>query len=151
MCETERRPGDIFLTRWADEEKNTTPGHWNHAAILMDGWQIVEAQMAPNTVLVEDFDVFWNRYAEIVVLRVNHVLGHSIGLRMASNARLIVGSPYRKIASGFNFLRRSGRGENCVSVVRKCYRDAVGDDPGWTYPDDIAKKHGRIFTVVSRK
>ena len=127
--------GDILLTRHADESKNTSPGHWNHAAIYVGDNTVVEAQERPDAVLTVDWPVFYYRYAEVLILRPK--FPDFIRYNMAVAARRIVGSTYRKLASLFVFLRRSHRGENCVSVVRKAFKQATGYDPKWRKPDDV--------------
>jgi len=39
------------------------------------------------------------------------------------------------------------RGENCVSAVRKSYKEALGYDPGWRRPDDISTDKRLQFIV----
>jgi cell wall-associated NlpC family hydrolase len=139
--DTEVKIGDIFITRNAggpeSDEKggaNMSPGYFNHAAIYV-GDGIVEAQADPiDKVILSDYDEFWYRYPIIKVLR----LDESVGKLAAERAKSLVGSSYRTIASIFKHLRKTTRGENCVSVVRKAYRDALGSDPRWKIPDSIA-------------
>jgi len=110
--------GDVILTR--NDSDNPSPGYWNHASLYVGNYKIVEAQVKPNKVILSDLAEFWNRYPEIVVLRIKPVHITS-ATSIVIDARKIVGSPYRKIASLFRFLRRGHRGENCVSVFRKSF------------------------------
>ena len=126
--------GDILLTRHADEEKNTSPGHWNHAAMYVGESTIVEAQAGPAVVLTVDWPTFYHRYGEILVLRSYYPV--EVRNKMAAIARTLVGATYRKYASIFLFLRRD-KGENCVSTVRKAFKQATGVDPRWKKPDDV--------------
>lgn len=139
-------PGDIVITRneGDDREYNTSPGYWNHAAIYTgDGF--VEAQPSPNEVILSNKYEFYRRYPRIRVYRLNEDKG-----KMATaEARKLLGSRYRKLASMFRFLRRDRRGENCVSVVRKAYSRATGTDYKWSKPDDIANDPN--LTMVDEK
>jgi len=127
--------GDILLTRHADEEKNTSPGHWNHAAMYVGDNTIVEAQARPDAVLTVDWPTFYHRYAEIAVFRSYYPA--EVRNKMGEAARTLLGSLYRKYASIFRWLRSSTKGENCVSTVRKAFKQATGFDPRWKKPDDI--------------
>ena len=134
--------GDFILTRNLKEEDNTSPGYWNHCAIYIGDNHIVEAQAGPNAVIMSDLTEFFNRYPQIIVLRVTDE--DSMAAKMVEEGKALVGTPYRKIASIFNSLRNSRRGENCVTVVRKCYLTAFTIDPGWRRPDDV-KNFGQII------
>ena len=139
-------PGDIFLTRWdgLDEANNASPGYFNHAAIYYGDNLIIESQEAFG-IVYSDLEKFKNRYPIYVVLRYNNNIEAA---KAANIAKTMIGIPYRKIASAFYFLRRSRRGENCVSMVRKCYL-ILGHDPGWKIPDHIWEDES--FTSVERK
>ncbi|MBQ2791402.1 MAG: hypothetical protein IJE97_17340 [Thermoguttaceae bacterium] len=66
----ELRPGDILAARWEDEERNGTPGFWNHLAIVgADGTCVVEAQKSADGVVTASINDFLARYSEIVVFR----------------------------------------------------------------------------------
>ena len=138
-------PGDVILTRNEHESDNSSPGYWNHASLYVGGHEIVEAQIKPNKVILSDLAEFWNRYPEILVLRITNISHCDVLI----TARKIVGSPYRKIASLFRFLRRSDRGENCVSVIRRSFTKTLEYDPGWKIPDDIMKDN--LFYIVGTK
>ena len=127
--------GDILLTRHADEAKNTSPGHWNHAAMFVGDDTIIEAQAGPDAVLTVDWPTFYHRYGEILVLRSYYPA--EVRNKMATNARTLVGAMYRKYASIFRWMRTSLKGENCVSTVRKAFKQATGFDPRWKKPDDV--------------
>ncbi len=133
------KEGDIFLTRHAREEDNTSPGFWNHAAIYVGNSPfdnaVVEAQAKPNKVIYTPLDVFLNRYPHILILRITDVTSYPV--YVAQEARKLIGSKYRKLASVFRFIRRDFRGHNCVSVVRTAFKRAYHYDPGWKLPDSI--------------
>ena len=139
-------PGDVFLTRWEgfDESHNASPGYFNHACIYYGDNLIIESQEAYG-IVYSDLEKFKNRYPIYVVLRYNSSVGAE---KAAAFAKTMIGLPYRKIASVFRFLRDSWRGENCVSMVRKCY-SILGTDPGWKIPDDIW--HDESFRTIERK
>lgn len=133
--------GDFFLTRNLKEEDNSSPGYWNHCAIYIGNNQVVEAQAAPDAVIVSDLTEFCNRYPQFLVLRITNE--DNMAAKMVVEAKKLIGTEYRKMASWFNRLRKSSKGENCVSVVRKCYTAAFVVDPGWRIPDDV-KPFGKI-------
>lgn len=141
----EVRPGYFLLTRNTEEVGNNSPGFWNHVAIVgHDNW-VIEAQQEPNSVIKVPGQFFWERYPEILVLKPRGDIGDSI----AKAAESLIGVRYRKIASIFNFMRRSERGENCVSVARKAYLLATHCDPKWRIPDDL--ESSRYLTKVFKK
>lgn len=141
------QPCDILLTRHQEEARNRSPGYWNHAAIYIGKSIIVEAQEGKG-VITCPVDTFWNRYAEIVVLRwLSNEKNKQIPIAAAA---VLVGTSYRKVASLFQYMRGSSRGENCVSVVRKSFMTALGYDPGWKKPDDIIQNN-ILFYVVGFK
>jgi hypothetical protein len=64
------RPGDILAARWADEERNGTPGFWNHLAIVgTDGRSVVEAQKTADGIVTATVVDFWARYSDVEVFR----------------------------------------------------------------------------------
>ncbi len=139
-------PGDIFLTRWdgLDESHNASPGYFNHCALYYGNNRIIEAQEAYG-IIYSDLVKFKNRYPIYVVLRYNNNIDAA---KAADVAKTMIGLPYRKIASIFRFMRKSSRGENCVSMVRKCY-SVIGHDPGWKIPDHVWAD--KSFSSVARK
>jgi uncharacterized protein YycO len=136
--------GDIFLTHNTDEVGNDSPGYWNHAAMYIGGDIVIEAQDTTGviTVRLEDFK---RRYPEWIRMRCKD---KGAAQRAADAAYTFVGSAYHKMASIFLRFRRKSKGENCVSVVRKAYKEATGHDPGWKIPDHIFKS--RWFRIVER-
>jgi hypothetical protein len=129
-------PGDIFLTRHADEALNTSPGHWNHAAIYIGRGEVVEAQSEPGAVISTPLGEFFARYGEVRLLRLR-VAPERYGEAAALRATQLIGTRYRLAASLPPILRSTIRGENCVSTVRRCYQYATGIDPRWRIPDDL--------------
>jgi len=135
-------PGDILLSRnlGDDEENNATPGYWNHSGIYVGNDRVVEAQSPPwgGKVLLSHKIEYFQRYPYLVVKR--HVQPHKdpeAGNVAANEAIKSVGVKYRKLASLFRRLRSVSKGENCVSVVRRGWAIALGEDPRWVKPDDI--------------
>ena len=125
------QPGDILATRNATEAENSSPGHWNHLAVYVGNGQVVEAQRGPG-VIVSGFSEFIARYPEILVLRLRSGKGQAI----ADEVWRHVGTPYAPLASVPRFLRRTERGNNCVSVARRGATAGIGRDPRWRKPDD---------------
>ena len=143
------RLGDVFVTRNAgnDEEDNTSPGYWNHAAIYGGNHEVVEAQVEPhNQVILTNINEFFARYPQLRILRHKDP---EIGPMAAMYARTLVGVHYRKLASIFRFLRNSRRGENCVSVVRKAIQEVSQQTVVWRIPDDVAEDE--MFIVIYEK
>ena len=132
-------PGDIFITRNLLDEQNETPGYWNHAAIYIGNGLILEAQPAPNAVIISKVQEFYDRYPYVAILRYDHKDWQALGLKAANKAQTSQGFVYRKLASMKRFLRRPSRGENCVSLVRRAWKDAVGFDFMWHLPDGVYK------------
>lgn len=129
-------PGDIFVTRNAEESENTSPGHWNHMAIYVGQNQVVEAQVDQG-VIYSDLAEFIARYSEILVLR----LREGDGQLMADAARQYVKNPYNRLGSLPFRLRPPEQGDNCVSLMRRCYIAAKGRDPRWRIPDRAVRDH----------
>ena len=146
-------PGDIFITRNAgsDEIDNRSPGFFNHLAIYVGCDKIVEGQDSPhNSIIESNISEFLIRYPIIRVFRHPY---EKVREKAAEQARKKVGVPYRRVASIFRFLRRTSKGENCVSLVRKCYKEASGYYAKWFKPDDAYyhfKKGGRFKEVFSK-
>lgn len=138
--------GDVMLTRgYGNENNNTSPGFWNHTAIVLDSINIVHA-LENKGVILDTIDNLLKDVKYCAVLRLNDGSRKQV---FARKAVALEGSPYRTIASIFNFLRRSYRGENCVSVARKAYKQAYNDDPRWKLPDDIFED--RRFRIVGKR
>jgi hypothetical protein len=154
-------PGDIFVTRNANEDDNGNPGYWNHIAILTI-MGIVEAQMPPwDTIICNTLYSFFNRYPQIQAYRwnakiknnklvcakpIDQALTAEIRLKASQKAITMIGGKYRLLASIFPNLRKF-RGDNCITVVRKAYKDACDIDPKWRIPDDITKDKRLIFLI----
>lgn len=139
------QPGYVFLTRNTEEVGNESPGFWNHCAIMSNKRTIVEAQELCKGVIEVKLMYFLERYPEFICLRHPNI---KISIDAGRYASTIVSSPYRWDASRHWRLRDSGRGENCVSVVRRSYNKAFGKDNWWITPDDVlnhAKKHHWIM------
>ena len=154
-------PGDIFVTRNADEKQNRNPGYWNHVAILTK-MGVVEAQMTPwDTVICNTLYEFTNRYPQIQVYRWNGVVKkdkiicaeevdfketEQIRLRAAQKAITLIGKKYTMWASLFPNLRRF-RGDNCITVIRRAYKEACGVDPKWKLPDNVTEDKRLVFLI----
>lgn len=134
------KPGDIFLTRWFDEDKNSSPGYWNHAAILDEHGNIVESLMDKG-VVKQDFDEWFNSLESYCVVR---YFDSQVALQAAREAAKYIGKPYRLITSTFTIIGplRTQLGLNCVALVRLCYRDAAGYDTRVSFPDNFLEREG---------
>lgn len=165
----ELRPGDILAARWADEERNGTPGFWNHLAIVgTDGKRVVEAQKSADGVVTAPINRFLARYSDVDVFR---FFDSETSRRAAAFAESRValetfltpplrpegekekreigeserkkgersGPRYSWSASLAPFLRSDAATENCVSLVRRAYWEAAGVDYRWKTPDDLAR------------
>ncbi|MBP3531709.1 MAG: hypothetical protein J6K25_11100 [Thermoguttaceae bacterium] len=66
----ELRPGDILAARWEEEERNGTPGFWNHLAIVgANGDCVVEAQKSADGIVTAPINGFLARYSDVCVVR----------------------------------------------------------------------------------
>ena len=64
------RPGDLLAARWADEDRNGTPGFWNHLAIVGTGGAcVVEAQKSADGVVIAPIKCFLARYSDVCAFR----------------------------------------------------------------------------------
>jgi uncharacterized protein YycO len=140
--------GDILLTKNNEEIGNESPGDLNHAAIYVGEGIVVESQQEPKQVIAVAAQSFIDRYPYIKVLRYTDKV---VAERAAKNAYYMIGTPYDKASSIFRRMR-NWRGVNCVALVRKAYRDATTQDPGWQFPDHIFEevKHGHFKVVWSK-
>lgn len=66
----ELRPGDILAARWEEEERNGTPGFWNHLAIVGANRDcVVEAQKSADGIVTVPINGFLARYSDVCVVR----------------------------------------------------------------------------------
>lgn len=140
---TTLQDGDIFISRWYEEEPNTSPGYWNHCAIYCDG-KVVES-LNDRGVLEWGYGDWLLKMQRVIVLRQSR---EDIAETAALYAPTLVGKPYRFESSIFFFMPwwRINKGLNCVSVVRLCYARAFRKDPLWRFPDDIVADE-RFYSV----
>ena len=132
------RSGDIVLTRNADAVGNPN-GYFNHTAIVAvtsRGPVIVEMQQDFNTCIAVRADCFFRRCPEYCVIRNKNAFAAETAGRFALTQ---VGVPeYRTLAS-LKPCPQLGNGDNCVSLVRRCYIAAGLIDPRWIKPDGVFK------------
>ena len=140
------QPGDIFLSRNPGGDlANLTVGYWNHLGIYCGiiNNSVIEAQEKWGVIETKLPD-YIDKYARLKIIR----LDDAKGLEMANHAITFIGTPYRRLASLFVFLRPRTRGENCVSLMRKIYKDVNGQDPRWRIPDNILEDdHEQILEL----
>jgi Orthopoxvirus protein of unknown function (DUF830). len=128
--------GDLVLTRNDAETGNTSPGYWNHVAIVAvsEGvTYIIEAQGGHGVIAVDERK-FFERYPKYRIFR---YADRDAGYRAAVAAWERIGTPYLLTASIRARIRPDGDGDNCVSLVRRAYLKATGHDFGWRQPDHL--------------
>lgn len=138
----EINPGDIILTRNLRPIHNLTPGFYNHAAIYCGCNIIIEAQIRKG-VITTDLEEFLDRYPIVTAVR---YAGGKFNTEAAAYARNFGGKKYGKLSSLFKRLFNDGA-DNCVSLVRRIFKDIGEVDTGWKVPDDIANDNNveKIF------
>ena len=145
----EVRSGDIILTRNADSVGNPN-GYFNHATIAAEtpqGMVIVEMQRDFNTAIAVTVDGFFRRCPEYLILRYSNPFVASNAGRFALTQ---VGVPEYRLLASLKPCVKLGVGDNCVSLVRRCYIAAGLLDQRWIKPDGVFKfsrSHG--FRVVA--
>lgn len=117
--------GTVLVSRNRIERENTSPGFWNHLAIISQG-HVVEAQKGPG-VIRTSFSVYLGRdYSRILVLEPQDL---DAGVRAAAISESLVGLKFN-ILSSFpgkdRPLLMQVRGVNCDSVIRYSERQATG-------------------------
>ena len=136
--------GTILISRNQDESQNTSPGHWNHLAIVSSETPfttIVEAQ-AGQGVIKTPLSVYLKRPYEPVQCLVP--CDRAAGQRAATKAESYVGLPYSKLGSILRVkARRLQRGEkpsvNCVVPVKAAYWAEDRRARRVKIPDDVLK------------
>lgn len=124
--------GDLFLTRNRLLIHNLTPGFFNHTAIYVGYNLVVEAQVRKG-IIHSSLNEFINRYPTLLVVRYKNGDYNDVA---GAYARNFVGKYYKKKASLLKVLANDGA-DNCVSLVRRIFKDITGTDPGWRFPDNI--------------
>lgn len=143
--------GTTLLSINRDPRLNTSPGTWNHAAIVANG-HIVESQAGivergqGKGVINTTFADFLSRdYSKIIALV---PLDSGLGERAADRADQFVGLPFRKLSSlpRRETPRREKRGMNCNSTVRAAFVDAGGPKmPKQKIPDRFLAMRGKLY------
>lgn len=123
--------GDILLTRNMNE--NSSPGYYNHAAIISIKNWVVESQALPMGVIAVPIWSFFKRYPEILVLR---CIDTNLANTTASLAVRYIGRKYSKYMS-IRPLRLWGHGDSCISLISRIYNRATGIKHKWYIPDDL--------------
>ena len=132
------RSGDIVLTRNADAVGNPN-GYFNHVTIVVEtphGFVIVEMQQEFNTAIMVRADAFFCRCPEYCIIRHRNPFGAEKAGRFAIAQ---VGVPQYRTLASLKPCLLIGNGDNCVSLVRRCYVAAGMADPRWVRPDGIFK------------
>lgn len=119
--------GTVLQTRNADERENTSPGYFNHLAILSDGW-VIEAQQGCGVIQTSYQDFLARAYSQI---RAFEPVNLEVGDYAGEVAETLIGLPYAPYHSsllpGDQPLLMNMRGVNCIPVVRYSYRHASGE------------------------
>lgn len=111
--------GTVFVCRNLDESLNTSPGYWNHLAILVNADTVVESQQSQG-VIETPLSAFYQRGYNLGVI---FPRSKEMGEMAAKFAKQEVGRPYGKISSIGPFWRFGRR--NCVSVIERVYARAA--------------------------
>lgn len=136
-------PGSVLVSRCNNEALNTSPGYWNHLCIALGNDQLVESQEDEGVILTS-FDDYQQRDYTWGPL---YPQDQMAGIRAASQAKDLIGLPYRRVVGIFHFPFQAQRGMNCVLVVRASYRFAYNRDfPELRIPDNIESLIPRILT-----
>lgn len=123
-------PGDIFLTRNRPDVNNKSPGWWNHAAIYTGSCIIEAVQDGVNKVIAVKTEYFLNRYPEYLILGFKD---SNKGVAAGNHAKTLLGKSYERYASILN----DEDGDNCCSLISRCYNLATGQYLYFYWPDTI--------------
>jgi hypothetical protein len=130
----EVRQGDVVLTRnKGDETINSSPGYYNHVAIVVEDNWVIEAQQSPDSVIAVPIWLFFDRYPEVLVLRNKDPIVANL---TAGVAPKFVGRRYAKYMS-VRPLYLWKNADNCVSLIKRIYNQVGGLEPKWLIPDHI--------------
>ncbi len=134
--------GTVLVSRNRDESENTSPGYWNHLAIYIGDYRVVESQADRGVILTKTVDYNARNYDWHPLYPINL----NVGKVAAEKAKTLVGLPYRAASSLTATDRHPEQGLNCVSVVRLSYVSGTGEPlPTLHKPDDIEALTG-LFT-----
>ncbi len=135
------RPGDLVLTRNSDEIGNPN-GYFNHAAIVFGhgrGFAVAEMQQEFDGCIAVSAASFFRRYPEYMIIRHKN---SELAARAGKHASAYIGGLRYGLAGSLKPFVQLGPKDNCVSLVRRCYRDAGLPDPRWIKPDGIYRFGG---------
>jgi hypothetical protein len=113
-------PGTVLLSRNRCERENTSPGHWNHTAIVVNATEIVETQAEPvergqvGVIRTQLSDYLARDYEPIMAYQPRDL---AAGQRAAMRAENLVGLPNRNASSIFRRFPawRQEKGLSCVT------------------------------------
>jgi len=136
------RTGNLILTRYKDESKNTSPGYWNHVAIVSNRDSIIESLRDEGVVELNIKDSLVKINSLDIVYRVIEPFDKQTMEKAGERSIDYLGLDYRFSSSIFKRFgqRRLEKGVNCVTLARLIYKDILGYDPRWKRPDDILEK-----------
>jgi hypothetical protein len=126
--------GDILLTRnFGGEERNESPGYYNHSAIIGPLNWVIESQRTPNSVIAVPIWHFFERYPEILVLRCDN---NETAKLTAKTATQYIGRTYDTYMTIRPFWLWKNS-DSCISLIRRVYNVVTGQDYKWRIPDDL--------------
>jgi hypothetical protein len=134
--------GTVLVSRNANEAENTTPGHWNHLAIVV-GEELIESQEGKGIIRTTLAEYLSRPYAQPILALLP--CDRAVGERAATKAATFVGQPYGKLGSILRGpARRMSRGEkvaaNCVVPIKAAYWQEDRRTRRVWFPDHIATR-----------
>ena len=89
-------PGTIMVSRNSDERQNTSPGYFNHTAIVVSDTEIVESQEGQGIIRMPLAAYLARQYSRILAFKPRDTVA---GLRAAKRAEQLVGRQYGNASS----------------------------------------------------
>ncbi len=135
------RSGDLVLTRNSDAIGNPN-GYFNHVGIVFEhghGFAVAEMQQEFDGCIAVTAKAFFRRYPEYMIIRHEN---SELAARAGKHASAYIGGLRYGLAGSLKPFVQWGQKDNCVSLTRKCYRDAGLADPRWIKPDGIYRFGG---------
>lgn len=143
--------GSLILTNNKNPELNGRYGRFNHVAITFSATHIVES-LENEGVVVNTIDslIFGPETNEYMILT---PLDDNLGKMASDVAYNLAGTKYRFLSSLTRFSqRRITKGLSCISLCREAYKQVIGYDPLWRFPDDVLSskffQHSDIYKNV---
>lgn len=135
-------PGVVLISRNLDENLNTTPGYWNHLALVASDKEIIESQVEKG-VIITPFTEYQNRKYLFIAA---YPIDSSIGQTAVAIAKEMVGKNYGKFSSFRPRLSTDFIRYNCTSIVEIPYSKALKRRLRLNLPDHIFR-YPEIFSI----